>query len=125
MAEDKPVPIPIAIPESDDELLAECRVETFRAGGPGGQHQNTSDSGVRLIHEPTGIRVVARDERSQHRNRALALRRLRERLRALNHMPVPRVPTSVPKREKRKRLDEKRRRGEVKRRRKPPQPDTE
>ena len=68
------------IPDSDEELLAECRVETFRAGGPGGQHQNTTESGVRLVHLPTGVRVVARDERSQHRNRSLALERLRERL---------------------------------------------
>jgi ribosome-associated protein len=121
MAEEEPTSIPIVIPDSDEDLLAECRVETFRSGGPGGQHQNTSDSGVRLVHEPTGIRVVARDERSQHRNRALALQRLRQRLEALNRRPTPRVPTSVPKREKRKRLEEKRRRGEVKRRRKPPE----
>ncbi len=71
---------PIPIPDDDDALLSECRVETFRAGGPGGQHQNTTESGVRLIHEPTGERVEARDERSQHRNKKLALGRLRERL---------------------------------------------
>jgi ribosome-associated protein len=123
MAEDQPAPSPIVIPDSDEALLAECRVETFRSGGPGGQHQNTSDSGVRLIHAPTGIRVVARNERSQHRNRALALQRLRERLEALNRKPIPRVPTSVPNRQKRRRLEEKRRRGEVKRRRKPPETD--
>jgi ribosome-associated protein len=120
MAEQEPVSIPVAIPDSDEDLLAECRVETFRSGGPGGQHQNTSDSGVRLIHQPTGIRVVARDERSQHRNRVLALQRLRTRLEALNRKPTPRVATSVPKREKRKRLEGKRRRGDVKRLRKPP-----
>jgi ribosome-associated protein len=115
----------VPIPDSDEELLAECRVETFRSGGPGGQHQNTTDSGVRLVHLPTGIRVLARDERSQHRNRALALERLRRRLEALNRRRAPRVATDVPRREKRKRLEEKRRRGEVKRRRKPPDPDRE
>lgn len=50
--------------------------ETFRAGGPGGQHQNTTDSAVRATHRPTGLAAVAREERSQHRNKALALERL-------------------------------------------------
>ncbi len=49
---------------------------TLRAGGPGGQHQNTTDSAVRATHVPTGITVVVRDGRSQHRNKALALTRL-------------------------------------------------
>jgi ribosome-associated protein len=111
------------IPESDEELLAQCLVETFRAGGPGGQHQNTSDSAVRLVHTPTGIRVVAREERSQHRNKALALQRLRERLMERNRKPPPRVPTRIPGHSRRKRLEDKRRRGEVKRRRRPPDPD--
>jgi ribosome-associated protein len=112
----------IHVPDSDAELLAQCRVETFRAGGPGGQHQNTTDSGVRLVHEPTGVRVVARTERSQHRNRALALERLRRRLEALNRRAAPRVPTRVPRREKKKRVEAKRRRGELKRTRRPPEP---
>ena len=47
------------ISADDESLLAECRLETFRAGGPGGQHQNTTDSGVRLTHLPTGISVTA------------------------------------------------------------------
>lgn len=114
---------PISIPEDDDALLAECRVETFRAGGPGGQHQNTTESGVRLVHEPTGERVEARDERSQHRNKKLALGRLRERLEALNETPEERIPTKVPKREKRKRLENKRRRSRKKKLRKPPKLD--
>lgn len=113
------------IPDTDEELLAQCRVETFRSGGPGGQHQNTTESGVRLVHLPTGIRVVARDERSQHRNRALALERLRARLERRNRRAKPRVPTRVPPKEKRKRLEEKRRRSETKRRRRPPKPDVE
>lgn len=55
-------------------------VETFRAGGPGGQHQNTTDSAVRATHEPTGLSAVAREDRSQHRNRSMALARLQNLL---------------------------------------------
>jgi peptide chain release factor 2 len=111
---------PSAIPEDDEALLAECRVETFRSGGPGGQHQNTTESGVRLVHLPTGVRVTARDERSQHRNRALALRRLREKLRELAHQEKPRIATDVPHSQKEKRVEEKKRRGRTKRLRRPP-----
>ncbi|MCV9941443.1 MULTISPECIES: peptide chain release factor H [unclassified Rhizobium] len=60
---------------------ADLRFETLRAGGPGGQHQNTTDSAVRVLHRPTGLVATARDERSQHRNKALALRRLEAMLR--------------------------------------------
>jgi peptide chain release factor 2 len=114
---------PIAIPEDDDALLAECRMETFRSGGPGGQHQNTTESGVRLVHLPSGIRASARDERSQHRNRALALARLREKLEEHNRTEKPRVPTKVPRSQKRKRLERKKRRSRKKKLRKPPEID--
>jgi protein subunit release factor A len=110
----------VPIPADDDALLAECEVETFRSGGPGGQHQNKTESGVRLTHMPTGIRALARDERSQHRNRALALRRLRAKLEALNEEVTPRVDTKVPRGERRKRLEDKRRRGGTKKLRRPP-----
>jgi protein subunit release factor A len=116
---------PPPIPDSDDELLAQCRVETFRAGGPGGQHQNTTDSAVRLVHLPTGVRVVARDERSQHRNRQIALLRLREKLEALATPEAERIPTRVPPKEKKKRLVAKKHRSRTKRLRKPPEPDAE
>ena len=115
-----PDPPLIPIPESDDGLLAECRVETFRAGGPGGQHQNRTESGVRLVHLPTDVRVTAREERSQHRNRALALKRLRERLEELNERDTPRMETRVPQSQKKKRRDDKKRRSDTKRMRRPP-----
>lgn len=113
---------PVDIPEDDDQLLAECRVETFSAGGPGGQHQNRTESAVRLTHEPTGIQVVAREERSQHRNRRKALERLRAALEEHNRVPEERKPTKVPAREKRKRVEKKRRRSWKKKLRKPPDP---
>jgi len=64
-------------PETPRPIAAqEVRIETLRAGGPGGQHQNKTESAVRAVHLPTGLAVVAREERSQSRNRALALERL-------------------------------------------------
>jgi peptide chain release factor len=66
-----------AQPEAADALTArDVRFEAFRAGGPGGQHQNKTESAVRAIHIPSGLCVVARDQRSQHRNKAQALQRL-------------------------------------------------
>jgi peptide chain release factor len=55
---------------------AAVRFEAFSAGGPGGQHQNKTASAIRAVHRPTGLAVVARDGRSQHRNKAIALKRL-------------------------------------------------
>ena len=63
---------------SDRNLLDMCDVHRFRASGPGGQHRNKTDSAVRLRHQATGITAVAADSRSQHENRAKALKRMRE-----------------------------------------------
>lgn len=123
---DEQTPRYFPIPDSEDELLAQCRVDTFRAGGKGGQHQNSTDSGVRLTHLPTGIVIVGREERSQHRNRALVLRRLRRRLEKRNERPPPRKATRVPRSQKRKRLEAKRAHAERKKmRRKPGRHDPE
>jgi hypothetical protein len=61
----------------DAALLAQCDVDRFRASGPGGQKRNKTDSAVRLRHPPSGISAQAFESRSQHENRARALRRLR------------------------------------------------
>ena len=58
--------------------LADCTVQTFRAGGKGGQNQNKRNTGVRVIHPPSGARGEARDERSQLQNKKLAFRRMAE-----------------------------------------------
>ncbi|HZD05688.1 MAG TPA: peptide chain release factor-like protein, partial [Longimicrobiales bacterium] len=79
-----------------------------------------------LVHEPTGVRASSRSERSQHRNRALALERLRRKLEKRNRREAPRIPTKVPEREKRRRLADKRHRSRVKKLRdKPPLDGTE
>lgn len=56
--------------------LKDCEVQTFRAGGKGGQNQNKRDTGVRIIHHPSGARGEARDERSQLQNKRLAFKRM-------------------------------------------------
>jgi hypothetical protein len=63
---------------SDAQLLAQCEVDTYRASGPGGQKRNKTSSAVRLRHPASGLIVIAEESRSQHENRARALRRLRQ-----------------------------------------------
>jgi hypothetical protein len=65
---------------TDAQLLAQCVVDAYRASGPGGQKRNKTSSAVRLRHPPSGLLVIAEESRSQHENKAKALRRLRQAL---------------------------------------------
>jgi len=81
--------------QPDDRLLAECDVHTYRASGPGGQHRNKTDSAVRLAHRPTGVTVTATESRSQHENRARAIRRLRRAIALEVREPPPAEPCTA------------------------------
>ena len=105
----------IALPESDELLLRECEVDTFRSSGPGGQHVNKTESGVRLTHLPTGLVVSSQQERSQHVNKAICLKKLREAVGKLNYRAPKRVPTRPKRAAKERTLEEKARRSQVKR----------
>lgn len=65
---------------SDEQLLAQCHVDTYRGSGPGGQKRNKTSSAVRLRHPPSGLCVIAEESRSQHENKQRALKRLRQAL---------------------------------------------
>ena len=113
----------IKVPESDEELLRECEVDTFRASGPGGQHVNKTESAVRLRHLPSGVVVTSQSERSQHRNKAICLQKLREKIDRLNYRPPKRVPTRVSRSAKNRVLEQKSHRSQIKRLRAKPSRD--
>ena len=97
-----------------ETLERQVEIEAFRSTGAGGQHVNKTESALRLTHLPSGVVIVARDTRSQHRNREVAFERLVERLRRLNHVPVKRVPTRPTKAARKRRLETKKQIGRKK-----------
>ncbi len=101
----------MAIEIRDEDL----KIEFYRGSGPGGQHRNVTESGVRIRHLPTGIMVQASERRSQAQNRELAMERLRDALARREKKRKKRIPTKVPKGAKEERLTEKRRVADKKR----------
>lgn len=96
-------------PEDRASLERDCTLEFFIASGPGGQHRNKVETGVRLVHRPTGIMVTATERRSQSANREMAFERMAERLQEAQRPEVPRVPTRPSAASRKRRLEGKRR----------------
>jgi peptide chain release factor 2 len=87
-------------PEIDDDIqieinMADVRVDTFRASGAGGQHVNKTDSAIRMTHEPTGTVVQCQSDRSQHKNRASALKQLKAKLYELEMQKKREVQSAI------------------------------
>ena len=110
----------IHIPDSDDALLSECKVETFRSSGKGGQHANKTESAVRLTHIKSGIQVMCQDERSQYLNKIKCIKELRLRIEKYNYKPPKRIKTRPTRASKEKRLFSKKHQSEKKNTRKKP-----
>ena len=92
------------LPAHLQKVLKDCDVETYGGSGPGGQHRNKTESAVRMTHRPSGIVRVASDDRSQLRNRRIALERIWRALEAKKRKPKPRVPTGPTKASQERRL---------------------
>ena len=103
-----------ALALDDEALLKTCEVEYFIASGPGGQHRNKTESGVRLTHPPTELSVAATERRSQLQNKGVALERLREGLKALTFVPKVRRATKPSKGSQKRRIENKKRTGQKK-----------
>ena len=110
----------IDIPDCDDALLSECKVETFCSSGKGGQHANKTESAVRLPHIKSGIQVMCQDERSQYLNKNKCIKELRIRIEKHNYKPPRRIRTKPTKGSVEKRLKTKKHKSEKKNNRKKP-----
>jgi protein subunit release factor B len=95
-------------PTDRESLERDSDLEFFIAGGPGGQHRNKVESGVRLVHRPTGVIVTATERRSQHANREVAFERMAERLQALQRVRMPRKASRPTRASQERRLNTKR-----------------
>lgn len=104
-----------ALALDDEALMAACDVDVYVASGPGGQHRNKTESGVRLVHRPSGLVVTATERRSQLQNKGVALERLREKLHAWTLVPKRRRPTKPTKGSQERRIAAKKQTGARKR----------
>ncbi|GHO42386.1 peptide chain release factor family protein [Ktedonospora formicarum] len=95
-------------PTDRASLERDSTLEFFIAGGPGGQHRNKVESGVRLIHRPSGVTATATERRSQYANREAAFERLAERLQRLQRIETPRIATRPGAASRERRLQAKR-----------------
>ncbi len=102
-------------PTDRESLERDCDVEFFVAGGPGGQHRNKVETGVRLTHRPTRIVVTATERRSQSANREAAFERMAEKLEKMQRPRKVRKATKPTAVSKLKRIEQKRKQGERKR----------
>lgn len=99
---------------SDEIREGDLEVSPIRASGPGGQHRNTRETGIRLRHLPTGITVTATERRSQAENRRIALKRLEAALARLRRKRRRRTPSRPTRASVERRLASKKQRSEVK-----------
>jgi protein subunit release factor A len=107
-------------PTDRASLERDCDMDFFIATGPGGQNRNKVETGVRLVHRPTGVMVTATERRSQHANREAAFERMAERLEEMQRVQAPRVATKPTAGSRERRLDTKRRASAIKRLRSTP-----
>jgi protein subunit release factor B len=116
MSEEEPGLEEIVLREGDLEITF------FKGSGPGGQHKNKRETAVRIRHVPTGITAAATEERSQARNREVALERLFEALARLRRRRKRRIATRPTRASRERRLEGKKLRGERKASRRRPEP---
>ena len=107
-------------PTDRESLERDCDVEFFIASGPGGQRRNKVETGVRLLHRPSGIIVTATERRSQHANREMAFERMAARLEEEQKVVIPRKRSRPSAASRQRRIEEKRHVGQIKRQRSAP-----
>lgn len=110
-------------PTNREALDRDCRVEFVRDSGPGGQHRNKRYTGVRLVHEPSGLVVMATERRSQSMNKELAFERMAEKIKAKQHKPKRRRATRPTRGSVKRRLESKSKVGQKKAGRRKPRDD--
>jgi protein subunit release factor B len=111
-------------PTDRESLERDCDLEFFIASGPGGQHRNKVETGVRLLHRPSGIMVMATERRSQHANREAAFERMAARLEERQKVSKPRRATRPTTASRVRRLEAKRHASTIKKQRSAPSSDS-